>query len=286
MLNDDTNAPRTVEESYSSATSASHLRIEAHRTGAGDYIAAAGMSPYDTGMSLMRLRSEWDRSAKPKPPTREAIEKLAATLEIIPQGEPHAGMVAENEKGKVRYSKPIEAAERMATAWHIHELGLLFQNLKTLPQVRAELERWVGPPHAAHTVASVLGWWLDPTCRTCNGCGVRLVKNSGGRSSGKPCFACVMSPVPGQRPLPHAGLGRKLIDHIRACYGRAKADLKNGTQEHRSGQNIEQREQDKKHAQVAKLRRADEEAKAEEAVDHLKIAQHFAQSLTKHKLRT
>lgn len=286
MLDDTMNEQRTVEEGYTSATGASHLRIEAHRTGPADYIAAAGMSPYETGMMLMRLRSEWDRSAKPLPPTRAAIDRLADTLEAIPHGKPHAGMVAETERGQIHYRKPQEVAERTANAWYVHELGLLFQQLKTLPEVREELERWVGPPHAAHVVASVLGWWLDPTCRTCHGCGKRIVKNSGGRSSGKPCFACVMSPTQGQRPLPHAGLGRKLLAHINACHGAAKADHKQGMKPHRSAANIEQREQDRKHAKIAQLRRADEEGRAEDAQDRLKAAAHFAQHLARSRVRT
>lgn len=279
MQDETANQPRTVEEAYVSATSASHLRIEAHRTGAADIIAAAGMSPYEMGMALMRLRSEWDGSAKPLPPSRIAIEQLAATLPTIPHDKLHAGMVEETERGQVRYRKPVDAAERTASGWYIHELSLLFQSLKTLPQVRAELERWIGPPHASHVVASVLGWWLDPTCHTCRGCGKRIVKNSGGRSSGKPCFACVLSPVPGQRPLPHAGIGRKLLAHLNACYGTAKADLLQGTKRNRSASNIEQREQDKKHAQVAKLRRAEDETKAEEGIDREVVAHDIAQRM-------
>jgi hypothetical protein len=260
-------------ESYVSATGASSLRMEAHRVGAVDALAAAGMSPYHTGLLLLRLQGEWDRAAKPRPPTRSDIQRLAASLETIPDGEPHAGMVVVKDRFSTAYRKPYDAAERTALAWHGHELGILFGHLKTLPEVRVELESWIGGPHAARVVADTLAWWLEPRCQTCNGSGKRIVEGTGGRSAGKVCWACRLSQTPGERPLSHSGIGRRLLSHIRACVGTAAADQ--NVSQARSPEREFRREMERKHAQVAKLRRADEEATREAGQDRETIARHF-----------
>lgn len=268
------NATNSAAESYVSATGASSLRMEAHRVGAADVLAAAGMSPYHTGLLLLRLQAEWDRASKPKPPTHADIKRIADHLETIPEGKPNAGMVEETQRGKVSYYRPMELAERTALAWHAHELGILFGHLKTLPEVRGQLEHWIGGPHAARVVADTLAWWLEPRCPTCRGSGKRIVEGTGGRSTGKVCWACRLSSTPGERPLSHSGIGRRLLSHIRACVGTAAAD-QNVTQE-RTAEREFQRGQDRKHAQVAKLRRADEEATQEAGLDRETIARHFA----------
>jgi hypothetical protein len=268
------NASNSSAQSYVNATGASSLRMEAHRVGAADVLVAAGMSPYHTGLLLLRLQGEWDRASKPRPPTYLDVQRIAQTLAKIPDGEPHAGMVAETQRGTVSYRKPLEVAERTAMAWHLHELGILFGHLKTLPELRGELERWIGGPHAARVVADTLAWWLEPRCQTCRGSGKRIIQGTGGRSTGKVCWACRLSPTPGERPLSHSGIGRRLLSHIWACVGTAAADQnvsqpRTPEQEHRRGQ-------DRKHAQIEKLRRADEETTLEVGQDREAVALRFA----------
>lgn len=318
---DITNEPRTAEEAYASATGASHLRIEAHRTGAADYIAAAGMNPYRTGLALMRLRSEWDRSSKPKRPEASEIEAAANTLPIqaatiramvamtekqiaeavakmelegAPKGtdwravveitNPHAGLVRIEHEGKVSFRKPQRVAELEAHRWHEHELGLLLQSLKTLGAVRTELERWIGGDDAPRIVAEVLVWWLDPICKTCGGCGKRIITGTGGRSSGMPCPDCRHSATTGQRKIPWAGVGRRLVNHLTACYHTATAELRQSLKKRRTPENIEARDRAKKDAQIEKLRRADEEDRADNEQEREAVSKHFAGSMSRKKL--
>jgi hypothetical protein len=255
------NEPRSAAECYTSAIGASNLRMEAHRIGSADIIGAAGMNPYEIGVKLMRLQGEWDGAAKPLPPTRAAIRRIADELETVPIGQPHAGMVAQNYHGKVSYRKPQEVAERQAQEWHLHELSILASHLKTLPAVRVELEAWIGPPHAARIVADVLAWWLSPRCLTCRGAGKRIIQGTGGRDSGKVCFACRLSPTPGERPLPHSGIGRRLLAHIRHCYFTAAGEQAS-VKGKRTPEQEHERSMTKHHAQIEKLRRADKEASA------------------------
>lgn len=278
------NEKRSAAENYATATGASNLRMQAHQSGAAEVIGAAGMSPYETGTMLMRVQGEWDRAAKPPPPTRHAIEALAASYDVEPattDGSPNrnAGLVKLESGGRTTYRKPIYVAEDEATRWHNHELGILAGHLKTLPAVRAELTRWLGGPHALRAVSDVLAWWLEPRCATCKGCGKRIVEGTGGRSSGKACHACMFSANPGERPLPHGGIGRKLLSHIRACYHTAANDLR--PIETRSATHEEQRGIAKKHKKVAELRRADEEAKADEQENWEAVAADFARSMRK-----
>jgi hypothetical protein len=257
----DTNERRGAAEAYLSATGSSSLRSVQERDGAIESIGAAGMNPYQTGVMLMRLQAEWDRASKPKPPTKLDFERIAGTLKKIPAGEANAGMVEESVNGKSRFRKPFEVAERTAIEWHLHELGILASHLKTLPDARAELESWLGGPHADRVVADVLAWWLQPRCPYCRGVGKRVIEGTGGRDSGKVCWACRFSPVPGERPLPHSGVARRLLGHIRSCYGMASKDQGNQRAEHRPAKAKEARDVAKKHAQVGKLRRADDETR-------------------------
>lgn len=270
------NEPRTAAESYLSATGSSNLRSVKDQSGALEVVGAAGMNPYQTGILLMRLQSEWDRAAKPKTPLKADFERISKTLDIVPAGRPNAGLAIETIDGTVHYRKPLELAERTAIAWHLHELTTLASHLKTLPEVRSLLERWIGGPHAARLVADILAWWLQPRCPYCRGCGKRVVEGTGGRSSGKPCWACRLSPVPGERPLPHASLGRKLLGHIRSCCGMASADQRQQHQEQRSSVAEDNRQRAKKDRQIDKLRRADEEAKRDDQQDRAAVAAHFA----------
>lgn len=57
-------APRTIEESYTSAGNASDLTVKAEQRGDVDVLIAAGWTPGLLGGVLMRLHSEWDGAAR------------------------------------------------------------------------------------------------------------------------------------------------------------------------------------------------------------------------------
>jgi hypothetical protein len=222
-----TNERPDVEESYGSAVSASSLKVEPHRRTAADMVIAAGMNSHRMGLALMRLRTEWDRSAKPLPLAPAAIERLAAQLPRVEAGQ-HAGMVREKLMGgEERFRLPLVVAKEQADAWHAHELGLLLQQLKTLPAVRAGLVHWAAEQEledGVHVVTAVLLWWLDPACAACGGTGKNIIPGTGGRSK-KACGECRKNPNPGERKVPHGGLGRKVLAYLNECRRGARVEL-------------------------------------------------------------
>lgn len=219
MLSDITNARAGVQESYSSAVGTSNLRVTTDRRTPADMILAAGMNRQRTGTALMRLLSEWDRASKPIPPTGAAIEALASTLDKEP-----SGLVAETVDGEVRYRTPAAVAADRAAEWHLHELKLLMQGLKTLGTVRDALHFYLtaeGVEDPGYVVAAVLQWWLSPSCPVCHGVGERIVKGTN-RTSGIACGTCRGKK---ERKVPHGMRGRKLLTYINECLKWARDGL-------------------------------------------------------------
>lgn len=199
-----------IEESYTSATNTSDLTIVAAHRGSGDTIIAAGWSKSRIGAALLRLHSEWDHSSHPAKPSPERIAALAASLDAGTQN-------------------PTRVAEKQAHEWYMHELGLLFQALKTLPAVRTALIHqsilWsIGDPE--NKVASVIRWWLDQTCTTCDGVRWQLVPGTS-RSNGRPCLACHgagISQVPAGRD------GRRIACYMDECVEVARSSIRSRLQ--------------------------------------------------------
>jgi hypothetical protein len=221
-----------VGEVYASACGSSNLQIGNDSTirTPGDIVAAAGMNKHRAGLALMRLRTEWDRSAKPKAMTAAQVEALARTLKVEPSTSAHAGFVREESTAGVRFRLPLVIAHEQAAAWCEHEQRLLLQNLKTMPLIRDALTHWLVAEEGRHVVAQVLLWWLDPKCAICGGSGLRVVAGTGGRSAGKLCGECKgKSLVAGERRIPHGGVGRRLVSYINECVGHAQRELREGT---------------------------------------------------------
>ena len=202
-------------ENYSTAISASNLRCEPDRGGAADSLIAVGWSSSRLGASLMRLQSEWDCSSKPAKPKAEAIKALATTL---PRLEPSKTL-------------DMRAAYERASEWHRHELGLLLQRLKTLPEVRLQMTIWARKAmiaDAQHRAAEIILWHLDHTCEPCGGLG--KIKIPGTPSlSHKDCKACHGSR---QRPVPASDEQQRyrresliMLKHIDVCVKTAKTNL-------------------------------------------------------------
>ena len=61
------NETRTIEEAYTSACSASSLKVEADVRGSADLMIVAGWNNARVGSALMRLVSEWEGSETPRP---------------------------------------------------------------------------------------------------------------------------------------------------------------------------------------------------------------------------
>ena len=110
---------------------------------------------------------------------------------------------------------------RKGTPIYIHEMGLLLGKLKALPEVRYQLtlqaQRWkIDKP--LDVTAAVLIFWLDGVCQECHG--VKTVEVKGGRP--RTCPACKGS---GLGKVPHGDAGRRLVDHIEDCIGRARGSI-------------------------------------------------------------
>lgn len=82
MLND---IPRTIEESYTSATQSSNLRCDPDRRTDVDLLIAAGCTPGILGGALMRLHSEFDSSSEKQARTATDAILLMGKLKSLPR---------------------------------------------------------------------------------------------------------------------------------------------------------------------------------------------------------
>lgn len=214
MLIDEENPPPTIEEAYATTIGSSNLRHEFDRPGAVQLIIAAGINPHTLGKALMRLRTEWDTSAKPKPATEEQIKGLARSLQVTRR--PLYVISPERMQDHVNHMSRawcLDEAHRQAAVWHADELTRLLQRLKSMPMVRGALIPWAeiqGIDGAQHVVAAALLWWLHSICPACKGVQKKVVQGTG-RTSSKNCTACKGE---GNTKVPHGFLGRKVVGFI------------------------------------------------------------------------
>lgn len=221
------NAPIGTRERYTSAINQSSMKVATDRRSAGDVIVAAAWSKRDLGIALQRLQGEWDSQSLKPPLDAEAIERIAGEYTREPSTSPHAGLVRQDVKdGKgdiigVEYVLPLMLARKHAREWREHEQRLVFQRLKTLPEVRRQLVEWLDSEGAEHTVAAVLWWWLNPTCKACEGRQFRVAEGTG-HTTGRACPRCTrQNRTPGEEQIPHAGRGKALANYITQCVGEA-----------------------------------------------------------------
>ena len=198
--------PRSLDERYTSATHATNLKVTAEKTGSADILIAAAWSPSRIGSALLRLHSEYDGSSHPRKITQDAIKHLSWTL----AGEPE---------------ERLAKAHKIAYEWYLHEIGLLLQKLKTLPQVRYQLalqaDKWlIDDPE--RTAVGILIWWLDHTCTHCNGLKFEHIDGTPSLSA-KICRYCRGS---GETPVPYSFEGRRLVGHINTCIAAARTSIK------------------------------------------------------------
>jgi hypothetical protein len=188
----DANTP-TIEERYTSATGTSNLKVQLDRANVADILIAAGWSRNRFGTALMRLQSEWDGTPRPRPLTPAALRVLAGVLMK------HPPMVL-SQRGVQEW--PMWRAKLQAHEWHMQELGLQYQRLKTLPEAREALAKfgWLSKIEQSETkAAAVLSWWLHPICPTCGGGGYELIAGTN-RQSTRACAHCKGS---GETKRPH-----------------------------------------------------------------------------------
>lgn len=195
--------PRTIEEAYTSAIVSSHLRVEADRPGAADFLIAAGWSQSRTGLAMLRLRTEWERAAKPRPVSKEAVERIAAEL----------------AKKNPKELPDIEAARAEVARWEANEWMLVIQQLKTWKGVAAiltvQMDKWkVYDPSAK--ASKVILWWMNQNCPACNG------TKLGPSGRGTMCRPCKGT---GKTQPPFGEEGRRLANWIDCCVELARGNI-------------------------------------------------------------
>lgn len=223
---DDTK-PNT-EEQYGNATHASNLRVQAERGGSADMLIAAGWSASRISAGLIRVHTEWEGTAKPTRKGRDAIKALADTYK-------------KGEDGKVQFDAetrllPMDAAYRTAHEWYLQEMKLVFQQLKTLPEVRQQLIFWAMQKEMADPakrVAEVLSWWLDHRCPICQGRGKESIIGTPSLSH-KDCRACKGT---GETRIPaqyddsnYLRESKKLLRYIHDCVKTAQSSIRSRLQ--------------------------------------------------------
>ena len=218
--------PFTLDERYTSATVTSNLRVEADKRGAGDVLIAFGWSASRIGAALLRLHSEWDGVSRTKHIGKDAIERLSWEMGRQPSekecSDRYEALVKKNVSpaDAMRLASATipdrAAAKKAADDWYQHEMKLAMQRLKSLPEVRAQVVRqaWAwNVDDAEHVAASVLLWWMDKTCKVCNGTQEQIAKDSH-RHIGKACQACGGT---GEIRVPRGQDGRRLANWLDMC---------------------------------------------------------------------
>lgn len=214
----DTNERPDVGERYETATQASRILLEEHRTGAADVLVAAGWSPTRIGMALLRLHSEWTAAAKPERVEKQGVEAIAARLKA---DDLRAAATAERRWEAFTQPGAVKVrAQAEADRWFTNELRILATGLKSRATVWDQLAPWAqGRGIASEVVAAALLHWLHPICPHCEGHGLRKVPNAPALSA-RQCSKCQGT---GNKPAPD-GSGRVLV-HLDYCVGLARGSL-------------------------------------------------------------
>jgi hypothetical protein len=238
----------SIDEAYQGAVSSSNLRVGNDHTlpTPGDMVAAAGMNKHRMGLALLRLQTEWAKSARPLPPTPEDIGRLARTYKTETE-RPHAGKVKVTRGDQIEYILPLRHAKRERWGWHEQETLFALSALRTLPWVRDGMlarARDDGWDVNAQAVAEVLLWWLNPKCPTCQGHKEDVVIGTG-RTNGRVCHACKGTGLANQGDPPLGRRGQMLAKYIRGCLEAARSELREGAQRMRRTMRGESKRQNK-----------------------------------------
>jgi hypothetical protein len=228
-----------VAERYAGAVATANLTAPPEWRPTDAYIlVASGLGRKGLGGELMRLQTEWSRTAKPHRVKPMTVGEYLEKLPLIKLGE------EKGPDGRMRTirGQDLEGAKRMAAeaqraipTWFDAEIRMLKHKLRGMPKVRDHLCIWVYGEsfaklkqeldafpdrkaehpqfaHAESLVAQTLLWWLDDTCTTCNGERWQVVPNTT-RLSNRKCMACAGT---GKKREPE-GLSQQMLDYMRQC---------------------------------------------------------------------
>lgn len=204
--------PITVDERYASAIHTSNLRCEADRTSQADVLIAVGWSPSRLGAALMRLHSEYDGVAKPRPVCHEGLVRMAIKHKIALRG-----------KGTQKDFETLAQLE--AARWLQNEKALFLGKLKALPavieQITIQSVKW-GTANPIGFARVSVGHWLNQVCDKCHGVKFELIPNTPSTSA-KTCKACNGM---GLSVTPYGSDGRRMLNFMDDCVSRARQSIK------------------------------------------------------------
>jgi hypothetical protein len=214
MATDDT---MTVGERVVSACHSTNLRDEADRPSQTDVLKAMAWSQSRLGSALMRLHSEYDSVAKPRPVSHENMIQMVLKHK---SSDKNKG----TEKGLTQ--KQCETMAKIeASSWLKNEKSLFLGKLKTLntvvEQLTTQCQLWgISEPKRVATVA--VGHWLDQVCPACHGHKFELMPDSPTLST-KHCKSCGGT---GLSAVPYGQAGKKVLNHLDNCVSRAQSSIK------------------------------------------------------------
>lgn len=201
----------TVAERVISACNASSLQVDENTRGHVDTLIAMGWSKHQFGTAVLRLSSEYDSVAKPKPLSHDEMVRLVLTYKA--------------DKRVKRTTKECETLAKIEAAkWHANEKALFLPRLKTLPAVIQHLTghaaKWqIQEPQQRATVS--IGYWLDQTCDHCHGLKLEVIPDTPVLSE-VPCKPCQGT---GKKAMPYGQIGRRLVGYLDECSSYAARDV-------------------------------------------------------------
>jgi hypothetical protein len=214
MATDDT---MTIGERVVSACHSTNLRDETDRVSQTDVLKAMAWSQSRLGSALMRLHSEYDSVAKPRPVTHENMIQMALKHKSADKNKG-------TEKGLTQKQCEI-MAKNEADTWLTNEKALFLGKLKTLSavveQLTTQCQLW-GIPEPKRVATVSVGHWLDQVCPSCHGHKFELMPDSPTLST-KQCKECKGI---GLSETPYGQAGKKVLNHLDNCVSRAQSSIK------------------------------------------------------------
>ena len=201
----------TTQERYAKTIQSSNLRCDTaeHARGGADLLIAAGWCKSKFGAALMRLQGEWDGAERwgvkmPVKPTKRAIQA-------------EAQVTMANGVRKIT-SQSMEVARKKLESYYEAEMRKLASALKSLPEVRQQLEiKLLLDGCTAELAIPLLLYWLDPVCKVCHGTGLQPKSERG-------CGKC--REHPGLAAVPGGDAGKGLLQLMDDLVRNAGWDVK------------------------------------------------------------
>lgn len=206
-----TSAKPKIDELYCTASTSSDLTVDADHRRPIDFVVAAGLAVRSGGHkvrlgdALIRLRGEWDRTAKPRKRTEAEIYARAQELR--------------DGKGK----PDVKRARVEALTQHAAAMRERAMNLSGRSVVLGLLTDWAREVGAdVDLLSPAIFHFLAPTCPVCGGLG--RLRHEDAPVLGKDCYHCRGA---GTWPRP---LGAAAIhEHFAECLNAAKSGIGNRT---------------------------------------------------------